>query len=177
MSHDFPTSFPPASRTAEQLLKLVAREESVTFDEQEFDRLAMLLSQATCRDFASARKLLAARLLSPGQWRRVLNSAAARESMRVHIEEQLDRLAEIPDDDSAAGALIAEGDVADPDAWTVIARFLYYLRHDYCDACRRDSTGLSCIYLSFDSFLQVRLISADRAKNWQKIIRHHLGLS
>ena len=96
--------------------------------------------------------------------------------MRLHIEEQLERLAEIPDDDSEPAALIAAADTANPNAWTIIARFLYYLRHGSCEACQKDPTGLACIYLTFGSFAQARMIPEDRSQNWQKICHHHLGL-
>jgi hypothetical protein len=157
-------------------LQLVAGDDDATLDEGENDRLAMLLSLGTCRDYGLARKLLDGRALSPRQWRRLLNSAAARESMRLHIGEQLERLAEIPDDDSEPTALIAAADTSNPDAWKMITRYLYFLRHNTCEPCGDDPTGLSCIYLTFDAFTGARLISADRAGNWQKICHHHLGL-
>jgi CTP:molybdopterin cytidylyltransferase MocA len=183
----FPSYTPPsaASRTAQQLLQLVAHGDNPALTDADSDRLAMLLSQGTCRDYSLARKLLAARAqaggsaFSPRQWRRVLNSAAARESMRLHIEEQLERLAEIPDDDSEPAAILAAADaaaVANPNAWTIIARYLYFIRHDTCEQCREDPTGLSCIYLTLESFTAARHISAERAANWQKICHHHLGL-
>jgi hypothetical protein len=177
-----PITFPaykppnPQSRTAKQLIALIGAEDNVTFDDNDADKLSMLLSQATCRDFELGRKLLDNRPLSPRQWRRLLSSAAARESMRFHIEEQLERLAEIPDDDTDPSALIAAADGANPDAWKIMTRFLYYLRHSTCENCQNDPTGLSCIYLSFDGFLTARQVSEERAHNWQKICHHHLGL-
>jgi hypothetical protein len=176
----FPAYTPPSntSRTAQQLIQLVAHDDNLTLDDTDADRLAMLLSQGTCRDFSLADKLLAHRPLSPKQWRRILNSAAARESMRLHIEEQLERLAEIPDDDSEPAALIAaaESAAASPNAWKIITRFLYFLRHQTCHACHSDKTGLSCIYLTFEAFTTARQIAPDRAASWQKICHHHLGL-
>jgi hypothetical protein len=178
----FPAYTPPSatSRTAQQLLQLVGPEDNITFDENDSDRLAMLLSQGTCHDYDLARKLLENRPLSTKQWRRALNSAAARESMRLHIEEQLERLAEIPDDDSEPAALLAAAEAAGaashPNAWKIILRYLYFLRHGACNQCIQDRTGLSCIYLTFESFTQARQISEDRAANWQKICHHHLGL-
>jgi hypothetical protein len=177
----FPTYVPPSStsRTAQQLQKLVAHEDNNNFTDADSDRLAMLLSQGACREFSLAQKLLADRPLSPRQWRRILNSAAARESMRLHIEEQLERLAEIPDDDSEPAALIAAAESegrANPIAWTIISRYLYHLRHGFCDACHKDPTGLACIYLTFQSFTTARKIPLERAQNWQKICHHHLGL-
>jgi hypothetical protein len=177
-----PITFPaykppnPQSRTAQQLLALVHEEDNLTVDDTDADKLSMLLSQATCRDFQLAQKLLDNRPLSPRQWRRLLSSAAARESMRFHIEEQLERLAEIPDDDSDPSALLAAESPANPDAWKVITRFLYFLRHGPCENCQHDPTGLSCIYLAFATFLSARQVSPDRAHNWQKICHHHLGL-
>ena len=135
----------------------------------------MLLAQCTCRDFGLGEKLLEQRPLSPRQWRRLLNSAAARESMRLRIEEQLERLAEIPEDDSEPTAILA-AETTNPDAWKIITRYLYYLRHQACDNCEKDPTGLSCIYLTFETFLNARKVSAERADNWQKICHHHLGL-
>jgi hypothetical protein len=178
----FPAYSPPSasSRTAQQLLQLVAPEDNITFDDNDSDRLAMLLSQGTCRDYDLARTLLDNRPLSTKQWRRALNSAATRESMRLHIEEQLERLAEIPDDDSDPAALIVAAETANasshPNAWKIIVRYLYFLRHNVCPQCLEDRTGLSCIYLHFDGFSYARLISEDRAANWQKICHHHLGL-
>lgn len=177
----FPAYTPPSStsRTAQQLLQLVSPEDNITFDEADSDRFSMLLSQGTCRDYDLAQKLLASRPLSPRQWRRLLNSAAARESMRLHIEEQLERLAEIPDDDSEPAALVAAADDdkgAHPSAWKIITRFLYHQRHQTCPRCESDKTGLSCIYLTFDTFLTARQVPPDRAANWQKICHHHLGL-
>jgi hypothetical protein len=178
----FPAYTPPssASRTAQQLIQLVKPEgdDNLTFDENDSDRLAMLLSQGTCRDYGLAKKLLDGRPLSPRQWRRTLNSAAARESMRLHIEQQLERLAEIPDDDAEPAALLAavEASTNDPNAWKIIIRFLYFLRHAACAPCQQDPTGLSCIYLTFEAFTQARQIPDDRAANWQKIVHHHLGL-
>jgi hypothetical protein len=163
------------SRTAQQLLKLIAAEDNLTFDENDADRLSMLVSQCTCRDFSLGEKLLERRPLSPRQWRRLLNSAAARESMRLRIEEQLERLAEIPEDDSEPTALLA-AETTNPDAWKIITRYLYYLRHQTCEQCRKDPTGLSCIYQTFEAFLAARRVSAERAGNWQKICHHHLGL-
>jgi hypothetical protein len=180
----FPSYVPPssASRTAQQLQKLVSHEDDPTLTDADSDRLAMLLSQGACREFSLAQKLLAehgTRPLSPRQWRRILNSAAARESMRLHIEEQLERLAEIPDDDSEPATLIAAAESeahANPLAWTIIARFLYHLRHGFCESCKKDPTGLSCIYLTFQSFTTARQIPLERAQNWQRICQHHLGL-
>ena len=106
----------------------------------------------------------------------LLSSAAARESMRLRIEEQLERIAEISDDDEEPTALLAATEVTNPDAWKIIARFLYYLRHDTCEKCQRNPTGLSCIYLTVETFLQARQVSPKRADNWQKICHHHLGL-
>jgi len=174
----FPAYKPPnsQSRTAKQLMAIVAHDDNLTFDDNDADRLSMLLSQATCRDFQQAQKLLDNRPLGPRQWRRLLSSAAARESMRVHIEEQLERLAEIPDDDTDPAALVAAAEATNPDAWKIITRFLYYLRHGTCESCQKDPTGLSCIYLTFESFLTARKVSPERAENWQKICHHHLGL-
>jgi hypothetical protein len=176
----FPVYTAPSSssRTAQQLIQLVSVDDNVTVDENDSDRLAMLLSQGTCRDYELARKLLDNRPLSAKQWRRLLNSAAARESMRLHIEEQLERLAEIPDDDSEPAALLAavEASTNNPNAWKIITRFLYFLRHSHCEECQQDRTGMSCIYLTFDGFTQARQVPPDRAANWQKICHHHLGL-
>jgi hypothetical protein len=176
----FPAYAPPSatSRTAQQLLQLVTPDDQVAFDENDADRLAMLLSQGTCRDFDLAKNHLDNRPLSPRQWRRILNSAAARESMRLHIEEQLERLAEIPDDDSEPAALLAavEASANNPNAWKIVIRYLYFLRHATWSHCVADRTGLSCIYLTFEAFTHARQIPDERANNWQKIVHHHLGL-
>src|SRR6185369_15508992 len=107
------------SRTATELTKLLAIDDHPDFTEQNSDRLSMLLAQATCRDFGLAQKLLSDRALSPRQWRRVLNSAAARESMRLLIDQQLDRLPDITDDEEPA-ALAAAEQPTNPNAWKVI---------------------------------------------------------
>ncbi len=96
--------------------------------------------------------------------------------MRLRIEEQLERIAEIPDDDEEPTALLAASEVTNPDAWKIITRFLYYLRHNACEKCQTDPTGMSCLYLTFETFLEARQVSPKRADNWQKICRHHLGL-
>ena len=94
--------------------------------------------------------------------------------MRLHIEDQLAQLAEIPDDDEPVST---DSTVAtDPNAWTIVIRFLYFLRHSTCENCANDPTGLTCIYLGFETFLQARKVSPDRSNNWQRICHHHLGL-
>src|ERR1700743_3101180 len=63
-----PILFPPAgsgtapdlqSRTVKQLHTLISEDDNITIDEADSDRLSMLLSLATCRDFQAAQKLLA----------------------------------------------------------------------------------------------------------------------
>jgi hypothetical protein len=164
------------SRTAEQLQKVVSEGDNTTLEEAESDQMAMLLSLGTCGDYQKAMKVQAGRLFSARQWRRILNSAAARETMRLHIEEQLDRLAEIPDDDDDPAALVVAGEATNPDAWKVFSRYLYFLRHGTCDHCKVDVTGMTCLYLTWDQFTKARLIPADRSANWEKIFKHHLGL-
>ncbi len=175
-SVDFPEVRSGKSRTVEQLLKLVSDNDNFTCDENEADQLAMMLSLGTCDDYQKAVRLLADRELSVRQWRRVLNSAAARENMRLHIEEQLDKLAVIADDDDDPAALVVAADATNPNAWKIMARFLYYLRHGTCANCKEDITGMSCLYLGWATFTEARLIQPERAANWEKIFKHHLGL-
>ncbi|GEM_PF-2330529 len=168
----------PKSRTVEQLLKLVSQHDNIALDELETDQLAMLLSLGTCGDYHKAVVLIAERQFSARQWRRILNSAAARENMRLHIEEQLDRLAEIPDEEEEEdpAAIVVAAETTNPNAWKIMSRYLYYARHGTCDNCKADLTGMSCLYLNWDSFTNLRLINSDRAANWEKILSHHLGL-
>ncbi len=58
-SIEFPKYSAPSakSRTAQQLLQLISEEDNITFDEDDADRLSMLLSQATCRDFFLAKNI------------------------------------------------------------------------------------------------------------------------
>jgi hypothetical protein len=67
-------------------------------------------------------------------------------------------------------------DAAAPNAWKIMARLLYYQRHGYCDGCIKNPTGMACIYLNFDGFLEARQIPALRSDNWQKLLHTHLGL-
>lgn len=166
----------PRSRTADQLLKLISPDEDMLPDEQEADKIAMLLSQGTCRDYLLASKLIGTQAFSARAWRRILNSAAGREAMRFKIEEQLEKLAEIPDDDEDPAALVVASEQTNPNAWKIMVRYLYYLRHGTCDRCKDDMTGLRCMYLTWDDFCKTRLIQRDRAANWEKICKHHLGL-
>ena len=164
---EFPTvteATSTGSPTTHQLLKMIVEQDDPAFDDDQIDRLALLFSQATCNDYHLAEKMLIGqapgateiRGLSPRQWRRALNSADLRESMRLHIAQRIG-IPEGPANDEPA-ALAAATDNAAPNAWTILARFLYYQRHGICDACKINPTGLNCMYLTFDTFLAARAI-------------------
>jgi hypothetical protein len=181
---------PASSRIARQLAELVGADESETersLDDRDAEQLAMLLAQGTCRDYGLARKLLSAQARKPAarEWRRILNSAAAQESLRTKIEEAVaegqDR-GSLGEGNGKADAeaepiplLVAQENHA-PRAWTILSRYLYYLSHDACDACREDPTGLACMYLNFERFLAARRINEERAAGWHAAIQQHLGI-
>lgn len=161
------------SKLGETILSLVS-ESDEGLDDKTFDQVALLLSQGTCRDYQLAKAALGDRRLSARQWRRILAAAGTRESMRQHIESQLDRLPDIAEDEVPSLAVVE----APPsqDAWQIMARYAYYLRHDTCPACKDDPTGLHCIYLNYTDFAKARNIPADRSARWEKIVQHLLGL-
>ena len=161
------------SRLGETILEMVC-ESDEPMDEKAFDQLALLLSQGTCRDYQLVRTTLGDRKLSVRQWRRVLSSASTRETMRQSIESQLDTLPDISEDEMPTMAAIDAPPALD--SWQVMARYAYFLRHETCDACKEDPTGLHCIYLSFGDFAKARQISDDRAQRWEKVCQHLLGL-
>jgi hypothetical protein len=178
---EFPAPPPQAaggSGTTQQLQKLVTPDDEVTFEDAQSDRMAMLLSQGTCRDYELAIGLLAGRPLSPRQWRRTLNAADLRESMRLRFSRRLDENPnpEVDASEPAALALASDDSAAAPNAWKILARFLYFQRHGLCEQCQSNLTGMSCIYLDFGAFLAARNIGEPRAEHWQKLMRQQLGL-
>jgi hypothetical protein len=175
---DFPPFRMPSasSATQKQLLRLIGEADNPTLDDGQIDRLALLFSQGTCRDYQMADQLLRDRTLSPRQWRRVLSAADLRESMRLRIEQRLTAPPAPDPDDSEAAALWAVGDTASPNAWRILARYLYFQRHGYCDKCNANPTGMHCIYLTFDGFLAARSIPLPRADHWHDLLHLNVGL-
>jgi hypothetical protein len=161
------------SKLGESIRSMLA-ENDEPLDEKAFDQVTLLLSQGTCRDYKLVLTTLGDRKLSAKQWRRALSAAAARESMRLHIESQLDRLPDIEEDEVTSLAVIEAP--AAHDSWQIIARFGYFLRHDTCSKCKEDPTGLRCIYLNYADFLKARQISDERSQRWEKVAQHLLGL-
>jgi hypothetical protein len=175
---EFPAFRAPSARSAttQHLLKVVAAEDDPSIDDLQSERLALLLSQGTCTDYRMADKLLAGRSLSPRQWRRVLNAADARESMRLRLEAHLEHAETHASTGEEPLAVLAAADAATPNAWKILARLVYFQRHGTCEACKANPTGLACIYRTFDSFLDARKIPEDRASNWKSILHLHVGL-
>jgi hypothetical protein len=177
-SVDFPVLRPVASHsvTTHQLLKLVAEDDESTLDNAQAERLSLLLSQGACIDYRMADQLLKDRPLSPRQWRRILNAADLREAMRIRFEAQAaSDEAPTNGDDEPLSMQIAPDEVA-PNAWKILARFLYYQRHGTCEACNANPTGTDCIYRTFEALLAARRIPEARAGNWQVILHRHLGI-
>jgi hypothetical protein len=171
---------PVSARMAQQLSELVATDESSPLDEEAAEDLALYLSQGTCRDYDLAHKLLDRRTLPARTWRRVLSSAAAQENLRLKVEAAV--LAGENGGDADAGEeatpipLLAAAENTAPNAWTVLARYLYFLKHATCEPCQADPTGMGCIYLSFDDFLVARRITSERAAGWRAAIRQSVGV-
>lgn len=161
------------SKLGEQIMKMLS-ESDESIEEKNSDHISMLLSQGTCRDYQLVKEALGDLRPSARQWRRMLSSAAVRESMRQHIESQLDRLPEIPEDEVPSLA-VAEAP-AHQDAWRILARYAYFLSHGTCKACKENPTGLHCLYLSYDHFAKLRSIAKDRSDRWQTVCQHLLGL-
>lgn len=162
----------PSSATAQQLLKMLAQPDNASLDEAKLDRLALLLSQGTCRDYELADELLSdvGGTLSARQWRRTLNAADQREVMRLRLDT---RIAQNAVD---AEPLALSDSTLSSSAWQILARFVYFQRHPECEGCTRNPTGLGCVYLNFDSFLTAYKIPEARAANWRAMLQHHMGL-
>jgi len=175
---EFPAYRPPSSKSAttQQLLRVVAEVDEPTLDEGQSEQLALLLSQGTCIDYSMADKLLNGRPLSPRQWRRILNSADAREAMRHRLEEQLKEDSLPPEGDEEPISLQAASDVATPNSWKILSRFLYYQRHGKCSACAANPTGMDCMYRNFEMLLTTRLVPESRAENWKALLHRFVGL-
>ena len=174
----FPEYTPPSakSRTAQQLLLLVAEDDNITFDDDDAEnfpcscpRQRAVISAWRESFSTNARSPLA--MAPPPEFRRRAASPCALASNNSSNASR-----RFPTMRKSPQRLLVASESANPDAWKVITRFLYYLRHDACEKCQTDPTGLSCIYLTFDAFLQARQVSPELADNWQKISHHHLGL-
>lgn len=161
------------SKLGEQLLGMI-NESDDPLDEKSADQLALVLSQGTCNDYQLARGLLGERRLSAKQWRSVLVAAGAREAMRQHVELQAQQIDALPEDDLPVLATLETP--AGPESWRIMARFAYFLRHQTCDGCKEDPTGLHCMYLSYEAFAKARSITPERSDRWEKVCQHLLGL-
>lgn len=166
---------PVSARTQHQLEVLIGADDALPLEDTAAEDLALYLSQATCRDFDLAHKLLERRSLPARQWRRILASAAAQENLRLKIDGALNAADPLPDDATPIPLLAAE-DSTSANAWTILARHIYFLSHATCEPCRADPTGMGCIYLSYGGFLQARQITPQRASGWHAAIRQHLGI-
>ncbi len=166
---------PASPRTLRQLEPLVAPDAATLLEDAAADDLALYLSQGTCRDYALGAALLAGRALPARQWRRILASAAAQENLRLKIDDLLAGDQPLPDDATPIPLLVAADDTA-PNAWTLLARYLYFVSHGTCEACHDDPTGMSCVYLTFAGMLAARAITPDRPNGWHAAIRQTLGL-
>jgi hypothetical protein len=169
---------PVSARLAQQLAELVSADDESPLDEQAAEDLALYLSQGTCRDYDLAHKLLDRRALPARTWRRVLSSAAAQENLRLKVEAAVAQgdAAEEAGDEATPIPLLAAGENTAPSAWTILARYLYFLKHATCEPCQADPTGMACIYLSFDGFLVARRITSERAAGWRAAIRQSVGV-
>lgn len=169
------------SRTAEQLRAVIAdAQDAPPMEEISADRFALLLAQGTCVEYGMARQLLAQRKLPVRQWRRLLRLAAEREGMRMHLAKQPMSIAETLEaaeagDEGAAAALSA--DSAASDAGTIIVRFVHFMRHGTCAACKNDRTGLCCVYQTFDYFVTTHTINEERKKKWMHYANEIFGLT
>ncbi len=160
-----------SSATTKQLLKQLSAEDDPSVDEAAVEKLSLYLSQGTCRDYAMAHGLLKKRALSARQWRKVLNNADLRERMRLRLEQRIEG-----DASEEPIALEVAGEVLSSRAWEVLARFLYFQRHPTCEGCKKDPTGMECVYLTFEDFLTRREIASSRAGRWRTLLQHQLGL-
>ena len=169
------------SWTAQQVQKLLTIEDQ-PIDRAAADRLAMLLAQGTCREYAMASELIPLGRLSAHQWRRVLIHAGMRENMR----HDLSRMSST----TPPAAARADGaSAADDLAWLrepvtdasvtgcrIMIRFLHAQRHPTCPDCQRNRTGMACLYQSYDGFLRATAWSAEKQRKWETACRHGLGL-
>ena len=131
------------SRTARALEGLLSEKEW-GMREGQFQRLALLLSQGTCRDYALGRELLGGRGLSAREWRRALKEAAVREIMRRRLEVSV-----LGDAPSEVFSFCEDAEDEAQGAWEIMVRFIHHGRHGDCEACRENPTGLACVYLHF----------------------------
>lgn len=169
------------SRTAEQLRAVIDNApDAPLMEEVSVDRFALLLAQGTCVEFGMARQILAERKLPVRQWRRILRLAAEREGMRMHLAKQPMSIADALDaaeagDSSAAEALSADAVASDPGS--IIIRFVHFMRHGTCPACKNDRTGLCCVYQTMDYFITTHTINDDRRRKWMHYANEIFGLT
>lgn len=169
------------SRTAEQLRAVIDNApDAPLMDDVSADRFALLIAQGTCVELGMARQLLAERKLPVRQWRRILRIAAEREGMRLHLTKQPISIADALEaaeagDESAVEALSADAVASDPAS--VIIRFVHFMRHGTCPACKNDRTGLCCVYQTFDYFITTHTIAEDRRRKWLHYANEIFGLT
>jgi hypothetical protein len=184
-SVDFPTTAlgQANSWTAEQLGKVIAPIDAL-LDDNEMDRLAMLLAQGTCMEYRMATELLELRQPSARQWRRMLSLAEHRESLRLDLLAQLDRPALFEDDsllDDATPSLALPPEAGaltlGARATQIVMRYLHQMRHGQCPNCQENPTGMACIYRDFDAFLGASKWNAARIAKWDRATRESLGLA
>ena len=158
------------SGMAQAILRRVGVTET-GFSIEQFARLSLLLSQGTCRDYALAAELLGERELPAKRWRLVLREAVVRERMRRRMEEC------VPGDSGLEGAFSwCDEFEASEGAWQVMARFLHHQRQGDCGRCRENPTGLACVYLEFESFMEKCDIAEKRAGRWRELVMEMIGV-
>ncbi|HVX83958.1 MAG TPA: hypothetical protein VH253_04005 [Phycisphaerae bacterium] len=167
-----------SARMSRQLADLVAEEQAAGVEDHEAERLALLLAQGTCREYHMVQELLAGRKMPARQWRRVLTSAGAQELLREKVEQAAARTPDQdPPDDVPIALLVASDPAAAAElAWTILARYLYFLSHGICDGCKNDVSGMSCIYQSLDRLAEARSVAPDRLQGWRESVRQHVGI-
>ncbi len=166
------------SQTSLQL-KSVISESAPEMDHASADRFAMLISQGTCVEYAMARELLGNRKMPLRQWRRVLRLAAEREGLRMHLSQQPASIAdalEAAEKGDFSGAKALSADSTTSEAWSLIVRFVHFLKHDTCPACANDRTGLCCIYQTMDYFITTQNVAPQRRAKWQHVASEIYGL-
>jgi hypothetical protein len=99
--------------------------------------------------------------------------------MRLHLTKQPISIADALEaaeagDESAVEALSADAVASDPAS--VIIRFVHFMRHGTCPACRNDRTGLCCVYQTFDYFIATHTVADDRRRKWLQYANEIFGL-
>jgi hypothetical protein len=163
---------------AQTLLKLVS-ESAAPLDENDADRLSLLMSQGSCLDYSMAQRFLAGRQLPARQWRKLLPVAGTREAMRLQLAEAVERATtetDSPSDDLAIALPPDESADQFALAWEIMVRFQDHIRHGTCQGCKDDPSGMRCIYQSFESFAETRNFDSEDCRRWAKLCRQIFGL-